>query len=429
MLQKIDVGTCYRIVFEALALGDGVQSIVDALFDYTKMPIHVVDNSFKVLAASFDRTTGSPHLDEMIVRKIVPLDVVIGDYCRLGYLELLEKHQKSIVVDWGVIEVPQASAAIRINGHIAGLCATTFSNQEQALEALEVNDILCKALAIEFDRHQRGEVLPADPIHQVLTREIFCDLIPEQIQKGSSDLINSSLLQPGYQMAVITSIVPNNTMVQYVQKAIEDVFPGTFYLNTGEYLYLFMDNFPEGDSAKNRNKTVGQLMEKYQCFCGLSGVFDDLAKRSNFRLRAQKALEIGHAIHPDKNLYFFDDYYLEIVASYAAEGLGEAGYTLPELEKLLEIDRKKGTDYYLTLKTHLVLGNNMNLTAAKMHIHRNTLVYRLAKIEEIIEVDINDLEVVRRLKAAMTLRYVAETMHHHEISSCPQHQDFWARLP
>lgn len=427
-MQKIDVGTCYRIVFEALAQGGGVQSIVDALFAYTKMPVHVVNNSFKVIAASFDRTTGSPHLDEMIGKKIVPLEVVIGDYCRLGYLELLEKHQKSIVVDWGVIEVPQASAAIRINGHIAGLCATTFSDQEQALEALEVNDILCKALAIEFERQQRAEGQAFDPIHQVLTRELFRDLMPEQEQKGSSDLINSSLLRPGYQMAVITSIVPNNTMVQYVQMAIVDVFPGTFYLNTGEYLYLFIDHLPEGDKAKNRNQIIGQLMGKYQCFCGLSGVFDDLGKRSNFRLRAQKALEVGHAIHPDKNLYFFDEYYLEIVASYAAEGLGEVGYTLPELEKLLEIDRKKGTDYYFTLKTHLVLGNNMNLTAAKMHIHRNTLVYRLAKIEEITGVNINDLEVIRRLKAAMTLRYVAETMRHHETTSCPQHQDFWARL-
>ena len=43
--------------------------------------------------------------------------------------------------------------------------------------------------------------------------------------------------------------------------------------------------------------------------------------------------------------------------------------------------------------------------------------------------NINDLEVIRRLKAAMILRYVAETMHHHEIPSAPQHQDFWARLP
>ena len=323
MLQKIDVGTCYRIVFEALAQGGGVQSIVNALFAYTKMPVHVVDNSFKVIAASFDRTTGSPHLDEMIDKKIVPLEVVIGDYCRLGYLELLEKHQKSIVVDWGVIEVPQASAAIRINGHIAGLCATTFSDQEQALEALEVNDILCKALAIEFERQQRTEELPTDPIHQVVTRELFRDLMPEQEQKGSSDLINSSLLRPGYQMAVINSIVPNNTMVHFVQKAIVDVFPSTFYLNTGDYLYLFMDNLPEGDTAKNRNQTMGQLMEKYQCFCGLSGVFDNISKRSNFRLRAQKALEVGHAIHPDKNLYFFDEYYLEIVVPMQQKDLAK----------------------------------------------------------------------------------------------------------
>ena len=431
MIQKIDLGNCYRIVFEALVQGRGVQSITDALFAYTNMPIHVVDISFNVIGASYVTTTGSRHLDEMINKKFVPPEVVIGEYYRLGYFEMLEKHEKSIVVDWGVIEVPQASSAIRINGNIEGLCATTFNDHEQALDALEVNDILCKALAIELERQQRAVERAANPIHQVIARELFRDLLPdqEQVQRGNSEFVDISFLQPDYQMAVITPIVRNHAWVQYVQNAILDLLPDAFYFYTGDYLYLLIANLPKGDEVQNISQTIGRLMEKYQCICGMSGVFDNLSNRSSFRLKAQKGLEVGHALHPDKNLYFFDDYYLEILASYAAEGLGEVGYTLPELERLREVDSKKGTDYYFTLKTYLVLGNNTNQTAAKLHIHRNTLIYRLTKIEEITGVDINNQEVIRRLLAAMTTRYVADILHHHEVSSSPYHQDFWARTP
>ncbi|MBM4761074.1 helix-turn-helix domain-containing protein [Bacillus sp. B15-48] len=423
MAKKIDLDTCYRIVFEALAQGDGVQSITDALFAYTKMPIHVVDFSFQVIAASYDKTTGSRHLDEMINKKVVPPEVVIGDYYRLGYIDFVEKQENSIIVDWGLIEVPQASAAIRVNGHTAGLCATTYFNHEQALIALEVNDLLCKALAIELERQQRAVQRTTDPIHQVLARELFRDLLPDQEQKGNLTFADMSLLRPGYQIAVIASVVRNNAWVQYVRNAILDVFPDAFYLNTDEYLYIFIAHLAPTDGAQKMNHTIGQLMEKYQCFCGMSGVFTDLSVRSNFRKRAQKALEIGQKIHPEKKLYTFDDYYLEIISSYAVAELGEIGYALPELERLIEMDRKKGTDYYHTLKTYLVLGNNISLTATKLHIHRNTLIYRLDKIEEITGVVINQQEVIRRLMAAMTLRYVEQAMH----SSPRQHQDFWGK--
>lgn len=410
MKQEIDLGTCYQIVFEALAQGKGVQSITDALYAYTKMPIHVVDISFKVIAASYHKTTGSKHIDEMIQRKIIPPEVVIDDYYRLGYIESAEKHEKSHVVDWGVVEVPQATAAIRINNNIEGLCATTFSDHEQALVALEVNDILCKALAIELERQQRAVERGTDPIHQVMARELFRDLLPEQDQKGSSGFVDISGLKPGYQIAVITPIVRNNARLLYVRNAILDAFPDAFYLNTGGYLYMLIANLPKGNGSHSISQTFELLMEKYQCFCGLSGLFGDLSYRSNFRLRAEKALEIGHALHPDKNLYFFDDYYLEIIASYAVAGLGEFSYMLPELERLREIDRKKGTDYYFTLKTHLLYGNNISLTATQLHIHRNTLIYRLSKIEEIMGIDITKQENIRRLSTAMTMRYVDEAL-------------------
>lgn len=57
MNSKIDINVCYRIIFEALASGKGMQAMTEALFEYTKWPIHVVDISFNVLAAQVNHFT------------------------------------------------------------------------------------------------------------------------------------------------------------------------------------------------------------------------------------------------------------------------------------------------------------------------------------------------------------------------------------
>ena len=43
-----------------------------------------------------------------------------------------------------------------------------------------------------------------------------------------------------------------------------------------------------------------------------------------------------------------------------------------------------------TLKCYLSNGNDSGLTAEKLHIHRNTLSYRLRKINEVSGLDFHD---------------------------------------
>ena len=44
---------------------------------------------------------------------------------------------------------------------------------------------------------------------------------------------------------------------------------------------------------------------------------------------------------------------------------------------------------------YLLCGNNITVAAKMLHIHRNTLVYRLKQIRECLEIDFNDIEISR----------------------------------
>ena len=427
MSTKINIQTCYRIILEALAAGVGIQSMTDAVFSYTKMPIHAVDISYKVIAASYESSTGSKHIDEMIGLKAVPSEVVLFDYDRLGYLDSVKKLKKSMVVDWGVVEIPQASGAIWVNGIMEGICATTFFDPSMKDDALEINDMLCKAIAIEMERKRLTSEQDVETVHHLRNRLIFKDFFDATTVDDEESLLELGSLKPQYQFIAINSDMNAQARFSQVKKEILSRHPNLYHLIFGECLYLMIDHLEENDTTTLIE--VGDVVKKYGCWCGISSPFSDISQRKKFRQSAQRTLEFGRRIHPKRRIYDFRDYFLELNAYHAMtdSDLFEAAYHLPELERLRAVDEEKGTDYYYTLKTYLVLNAAVTLTAKQLHIHRNTLIYRIGKINEIMGVDINDRILSRKLLTGINMRYIDQIMNGKFDPLLPKEDDFWLR--
>lgn len=69
----------------------------------------------------------------------------------------------------------------------------------------------------------------------------------------------------------------------------------------------------------------------------------------------------------------------------------EQGYKNERVEKLKQYDRENQTSMLETLETFLDAAGKANVTAQRLHIHINTLSYRLRRIEEIIRVDLENM--------------------------------------
>ena len=65
-------------------------------------------------------------------------------------------------------------------------------------------------------------------------------------------------------------------------------------------------------------------------------------------------------------------------------------YCNNKLSKLEEYDHANGTFLQETLLAYYMNGFNSAKTAEALFIHRNSLVYRLKKIEELLEIEISD---------------------------------------
>jgi purine catabolism regulator len=76
---------------------------------------------------------------------------------------------------------------------------------------------------------------------------------------------------------------------------------------------------------------------------------------------------------------------------------------------LEDYDRRHSTDLMHTLDVYFTQLGNLSRTAEVMHLHRNTLIYRLERIAAILGADLDDAEVRLRLQLALKARQILRT--------------------
>jgi len=77
------------------------------------------------------------------------------------------------------------------------------------------------------------------------------------------------------------------------------------------------------------------------------------------------------------------------------------------LGKLVEYDRRHNAELQATLEAFFAANSNHVRAARQLHLHRNTLLYRLERIRAILGVDLDDPETRLTLQLALKLKHVA----------------------
>lgn len=106
---------------------------------------------------------------------------------------------------------------------------------------------------------------------------------------------------------------------------------------------------------------------------------------------AKIALELGKYINEETRVSHFDNLgAIRLMANISYDILEE--YYREYLDKLLEHDEKNNTKFMQTLDMYLHQNGDLNKTAEKLYLHPNSLRYRIKKIEEITDLDLQKYE-------------------------------------
>lgn len=188
----------------------------------------------------------------------------------------------------------------------------------------------------------------------------------------------------------------DHMMFQTVAQQLKPILSGSFYLiRETELVILF--NLP---NAKSFNGFIDEMLTQQavtnRLLIGVSNMFRDLTQTKKHYLQAKEALTLNRDFNKWKVAYY------SLIAPVRALHIVRdhddlLSFCMPELLDLLHIDRENNAEYMLTLYYYLEAFGSTSAAAAKLHIHKNTLLYRLTKIKEILGCDLSDGEDIYRL--------------------------------
>ncbi len=132
---------------------------------------------------------------------------------------------------------------------------------------------------------------------------------------------------------------------------------------------------------------------------GMSYLFEDVTGLREHYEQASAALLYGSGA---PGLYAFADCAMRcMIDSFPQERLRIL--THPALQRLREHDAEAGSELYETLRVYLRCERSLVKTAAALFIHRNTLLYRLEKLHQLVELDLEDPELRLHLELSFRL--------------------------
>lgn len=117
-------------------------------------------------------------------------------------------------------------------------------------------------------------------------------------------------------------------------------------------------------------------------------------------------------LHPDRTVFEYDGYLLESMLSIALKHMDSENFMAPEIKRLKEFDQENNADYLETLKAYLQSMGNIGNSARILHIHRNAMLYRINKIEELLSMELSQPSAFMRLLLSLYLIDLDEQINH-----------------
>ncbi len=121
---------------------------------------------------------------------------------------------------------------------------------------------------------------------------------------------------------------------------------------------------------------------------------------------AQRAVEIGRRLFGEGKIHSFARLGIYRLLFYL-DGQSELTTFYQEmLGPLLDYDARHDGTYIKTLECYFQYNGNLSQTARTMHFHRNSLIYRLERIEEILGRSLEDAELRLSLQIALKIHHL-----------------------
>lgn len=341
-----------------------IQSSIDDLKNITKVDLTVVDVEGVLIAKTSERFEVALEKIQKFVSSQADSQVISG--CQ--YIKIYDDSEPVYVLICGDSSEEYMIGRIAVS-NIQGLILAYKERfdrnnffQNLILDNLLLVDIYNRAKKLHIDLQKPRVVILLET--QAGKENFAMDYLRSIFSPQTGDFI--------------TAVDENNLIVI---KQVEDFKDYDTVVETAENIVAIMNT----EAMINVKLAYGTIV-------------DELKDVSKSYKEAKMALDVGKIFYAEKD-----------VVAYNTLGIGRLIYQLPVslcqmfIEEIFGTDIPEELDEETLTTINMFLENNLNVseTARKLYVHRNTLLYRLEKLEKLTGLDIRVFDDALTIKIAL----------------------------
>ena len=423
--KDLSIVEATHIFFQALANGCDIQEIVDIASKIMGNPLFVRDNFFKILAHTKDAIVDDYIWNEEIVQLGYQNYKSFQYLSKKGLLESMEKAKDPICfLDRGIeshlekaklfdtyegnypyykfiadgieekkVIIPRIWSNIIKHNKSMGQVIVLEAFQPFKQADFEMMRLISQVIALVVQNNR-----DYDELVDTYRDKLFIDLIQGKIKDKMiiEERLRFIEWRQYNHLQVITITNDKNSIsnipFNYINGFFLDIFPKSFCIKYVGYVIVILQRDPKRDFSEKQLVQLNQFMEDTGLYCGLSRIFTDLFDLKKYFKQSLLALKNNRKKTGKNAVNFYDDATLEYVFNICSKVEPLKDLCHPAIFELWDYDHEHGTSYLNTLYSYIINFGKTTEISQKEHLHRNTLYYRIGKIEEIIKLKLTNLD-------------------------------------
>jgi purine catabolism regulator len=155
--------------------------------------------------------------------------------------------------------------------------------------------------------------------------------------------------------------------------------------------------------AERIRSRLGALLPDCRVTAGVGRYLAEVRGLAQAYREADQALAIGRALLGGDRSVHFEDLGVQRLLFQLRDNPELASFYEDLLGKLQAHDEKNGAELVNTLEAFFECHGNHVRTAQRLHLHRNTLLYRLDRARTVLGIDLDDAETRLALQVALKI--------------------------
>lgn len=406
---SVSVAEVYQAMLAAME-APGFLPLVQTASQFLGAPVVLTDDGYHLVAQYPPEKIGDPAYDTLLEKASLPIGII--DDFRKAYLENQGKFYEPFYSDAGpAAACPRILAEIHTSQKILGHVGILTGRTPIQPWHWEITNIFLAVLRIKMN-------LSTQPV--ITLSNSLTTLLDPQAGRQARELAILQLAELKHHPALLI-VGPLNTtaghqaflsvIISHIQQKFRNTILTVF---DNDLVILLTSPNPTSQPASHATssgKSMAQtaarlaaLLYQYQITCGMVEPIADLLRMPDYYWQARLTALVSADSADPGSLHAFQDLapaqlYRQIIDSGRARC-----FVHPLLDALSAYDQENRTEFCETLEQYCLSLFDRNRTAAALHIHRNTLFYRLRRIEELFSVDLDEPRLLHHLLVSFQLR-------------------------